>query len=263
MCNNAQPYQIIWRYATMSKPNPNPTPQPKDPDVTFPPPEPLVYNIAGIRPVKVIYQLDKNQLEREIQKIAEREISGVQDVTIDVEDKTGLVRGYIWFEADSSHFVQTLGSDTIFEDSGQKIGVMSPEFKRFASKYGWTKFDDDPERYRPSEVSIKSIMGENIDSSIRKKIVFMQLAFNKFMEAIFDPSGVAYRAQYKRGTPRMHLNRIWKWRKNTDSGGKYIEDNYNPDFKNSTLIGIIVEKYVVDAFELTGRPRARRSGRFN
>lgn len=227
----------------MSKNNPNPNPNP-----TQKPPEAVTFNIAGLRPIKATFQLDMDQLKHEIRRIADREISGVQDITFERDSATGAVRAYLWFDANGEHFVDRSASGTALPQGG-KISRMSPEFKAFATKYGWNSFDDDPE-HGDTKVHLNAIVNRNQNPEIKNKMMFLQIALNPFLFVIFDMFGSGYKNQYGQGTPKFRMNREWKWRKGET--GKY-----------HNLVGIVIEKYVADAYAMTGRPRASKSGRFN
>lgn len=224
-----------------SKPNPNPNPNTKAP-------EPVMFNTAGLRPVKATFQLDIDQLKREIRRIADKEITGVQDVTFERDSATGAVRGFIWFDAKGEHFVDKSTQGTALQNRGN-ISRTSHEFKNFAAKYGWTPFDDDPE-HGENKVPMKAVMGNNKNPEARNKLMYLQISLNPFLFAIFDMFGQGYKSQFGTGTPKFQLRREWKFRKG--ESGKY-----------HNLVGLLVEKSVADAVALNGRPRASKSGRFS
>ncbi len=188
-------------------------------------PEFLVYNNFGIRPTEVTFQLDCKTLVDKIREIASTKISGIENVQIQHNNKTGEVGVFIWFDANSDHFNDRSTENTAIK---AKISRLSKEMQEFIEKFGWNEADDDPMN-GSTKVHANKIMLGNDNPEIRGKWIAVHIAINPFLMIMFDQTGASYKKEFNRNTPKTKLHREWNWSKG--SSGKFHHLN-----------GIIIKK---------------------
>lgn len=210
------------------------------------PPEFLNYNTIGLRPVKTTFNMDCESIIAAIKTIASKEIDGIQDVTYEHDRKTGTVLWFIWFDSNSDHFIDRSTANTAI---GRNIPRYSQQFQDFARKFGWCEADDDPE-HGSSKVNLKSIVRNNQNQEIRRRLTCLQISINPFLVIMFDANGGAYQREFGQNTPKVYIERKYQWRKG--SGEEF-----------HTLVGMRVEKVLANAYKDYRKPRATKNGSFN
>lgn len=206
-------------------------------------PEYLNYNIMGYRPVEVQFQLDMERVREMIITIISREISNVDSVTFQKDDKTGVVRWFVWFDAASDYFKDSATQSTML---GQKIDRISPEFEKFAKKFGWRPSDEGAES---NKVNINNIMKPNVNRELGRNLVGVMISMNAIVKIAFDYDGIAYKNDFGQNKPKTNIY------------AQYIFDK-GPSGKYHNVLGLKIVKSLSYAFENREKPKAKWSGNF-
>ena len=206
----------------------------------------LNYTTMGYRPIKTTYHLDCDQMTDAIRTIATKEIDGIVDVTYEIDQKTGAVGWFIWFDTNADHFVDRNTTQTML---GTSIRRFSPKFTAFAKKFGYRESDDDVE-HGSNKVNLKNIVHGNENPEVRRKLTYLKVAINPFISIMFDSKGVAYSKEFGQEPPKVTIERKYIWRKG--SSGSFHR-----------LVGITVEKYLTNAYRDYQKPQARHAAHLN
>lgn len=207
-------------------------------------PEVTIHNLYGLKPVESTFNLSTEMLKNLIREIASTEIQGIRDVTFEFSKSDNSVRWFIWFDGNSDYFVDKSTNDTGLNASLRRL---SKEFEKFALKYGWRESDDDPRG--SNKVKFSNIIRPNKNPEVRDNLVYLQIAINPFLLAIFDMYGTDFKNMYGVNPPKTKMIRVWKFKKGHNG--------------NENLLGLEVRKYVNSIFDNTATPRATMAGKFN
>ena len=209
-------------------------------------PEPLTYNLKGFEPIYSGFRITTDQFRNFVMEVANNEIGGAKAVSIEHNKETGKVGVFIWFDSNSTHFIDN-GTQNSMLNTGLRRN--SPQFEAFAEKFGWSESDDDPE-HGSTKVRMKSIMVNNQDWNYKDPVIGMRVGVYKFLFLLFDVYGKAYNNEFHASSPKM---RIWyRWEFRGGESGKY-----------QNLIALTVEKSLAKMpFADSKTPKATKSKNF-
>ena len=201
----------------------------------------LGYNLLGLNPIRSIYHLEVDTVKKMIEDICRKEISDVKELVLDVRDNPKRVEIYLWFNADSKHFI-----DKSFANNSMLPGAisrLSDEIKAFCLKYGWRPADDNSND--SDKVIIKNIIYANKE---KERCNCVRLAISPFIIIAFDGFGNGYNAEFGKKPPRVKFDKRWEFESN-EAGKKKI-------------VGLTVEKYIDSAYKQKSKLIPKKIGRF-
>lgn len=200
-------------------------------------PDFLTYNKYGLKPIESAFHLDCKTLENIVFRIIAERISGVEDVKIQTDNKTGSVGLFAWFRSSSDHFNDRSTENTMIKSS---LDRLSKEMQAFLQDFGWSEGDDRPETGN-FKVHPSKIMVTNTNPEVSGKWTAIHLAINPFLEIIFDIRGEEFRKEFSQNPPRAKLRRDWMWSKGPSgkyhslNGLKVVKKVNNPTLSRAEL----------------------------
>ena len=209
-------------------------------------PEFVNYNIMGLRPVKSTFNLDCEMVQKAIKEIADKEIDGINQVTVQHDRTTGAVAWFIWFNSNSDHFIDKSTNNTAL---GRSISRYSPKIQEFARKFGWCEADDDPIRGN-AKVNIKHVFHGNSVREMHENLTALHISINPFLMIMFDVNGTAFKNEFNQNAPKVFLDRHYEFKKGSSG-----------DFH--TLVGLRIEKTLQNAVTDYQKPLAGKAGNFH
>ena len=207
-------------------------------------PEFLMYNVMGYRPVEVKFQLDMETVRKMIMDIASREISGIDSITWERDEKKGIVRWFIWFDSNSNLFKDASTENSML---GTRIDRNSKEFEEFARKFGWRPSDEGD---GSNKVNINQIKKQNINREISRRLTGVQVSINSFIKVAFDYDGLGFKSEYGVNIPK------------TKFSARYIFEK-GPSGPYHNVLGMRVTKSLAYMMDSREKPKAKWSGKFN
>ena len=224
----------------MSTQNQNPAPQ-----APAQRPEFLVYNTAGLRPVNVVFNIDAESFKDHIRKIADQKLSGIVDVTYQVDHDNGKVSWYAWLPANSDHFSDKSTANTVL---GRSLPRYDNELVEFAKKFGWRPSDDDPQN-GSDKVNLGAIIFKNHNEEIGQKLIAIQLGIIPFLGVMFDVTGESFKNTFHQNPPKVCIIRDYRWK--SGPSGKY-----------HTLLGVQISKTLSTIYSDYKKPIVK-AGKFH
>lgn len=189
--------------------NPNEQNQKKSP--RYRDPNVIEFNLLKATPCEAWFDIAVDEFKEECIKFLNKQIGGVTDFKYEVNESTGQVAWYAFFDKNSEHFYD---KSTVNSGLGKSIKRTSDKFRNFLKEYGWNRRDENPyinesqeEIEKRSKVDVKNI------TVYSKYSVGYRIAITKILLILFDARGEEYKRRYSEKPSRVRVYRqhLFNW----------------------------------------------------